>query len=295
MGKVVEFAHSQGQKIAIQLAHAGRKSSCLAPWLSRGDVATEAQGGWPDRVFAPSAIPYDERHPQPKEMSLAEIERVKAGFVSAAKRAIAIGFDVIEIHNAHGYLLHSFLSPASNQRTDNYGGSFENRTRLTCEIVDAVRAAIPESTPLFLRISATDWLPESRDAWTLEQTCRLAPILAAKGVDLIDISSGGLHPDQKIPPGPGYQVPLAREVRKAVNGKCLVSAVGTINTAKLAQQILDDESADVILVGRGFQRNPGLVWQWAEELEVETAAAKQMGWGFGGKAGGKKRKTGTVP
>ncbi|KAI5799807.1 FMN-linked oxidoreductase [Geopyxis carbonaria] len=290
MSKVVEFAHSQGQKIAIQLAHAGRKASCVAPWLSLGDVATEAQGGWPNNVKAPSAVAYNDSHAQPHAMTLQDIEDLKAAWVAAAKRAVAVGFDVVEIHNAHGYLLHSFVSPASNKRTDQYGGSFENRTRLTIEIVDAVRAVIPKDMPLFLRISADDWLEESGiEGWTVEQSARLAPILAEHGVDLIDVSSGGLHPSQKIKGGPGYQAPFAKQVREAVKGKCLVSAVGSITTGTQAQELLDGEYADVIMVGRMFQKNPGLVWTWAEDLNVEIKVANQIEWGFGGRGGGKKK------
>ncbi|KAA8894040.1 FMN-linked oxidoreductase [Sphaerosporella brunnea] len=294
MSKIVQFAHSQNQKMCIQLAHAGRKASCLAPWLSTGDVATKEQNGWPDNVYGPSAIPYNERHAMPKEMTKADIERVKQAFVDATRRAVKIGYDVIEIHNAHGYLLHSFLSPASNQRTDEYGGSFENRTRLTLEIAELVRKEMPKDMPLFLRISADDWLDPSIPSWTVEQSARLAPLLAERGVDLIDVSSGGLDPRQKIKGGPGYQVHFAKAVREAVKGKALVSAVGSIDTAHLAQSILDAGSADVIMVGRGFQKNPGIVWAFADELGVEMKAANQMGWGFGGRAGGRKKK-GTVP
>ncbi|RPB02549.1 FMN-linked oxidoreductase [Choiromyces venosus 120613-1] len=260
MAKIVEFAHSQNQKIAIQLAHAGRKASTVAPWLSMGDVATEEANGWPNNVYAPSAIAYSERHAQPHEMTLEDIENLKKAWVAATRRALKAGFDVIEIHNAHGYLLHSFVSPASNKRTDTYGGSFENRTRLTREIVDLVRAEIPDSMPLFLRISATDWLEHTGEpSWTADQTAELAKILAGKGVDLIDVSSGGLHPAQKIVPGPGYQAPFAKKVREAVAGKTLVSAVGSITEGKQAQTLIDDGSADVIMSGRQFQKNPGLV------------------------------------
>jgi 2,4-dienoyl-CoA reductase-like NADH-dependent reductase (Old Yellow Enzyme family) len=290
MKQIVDFAHTQGQKMGIQLAHAGRKASTLAPWLSRGALADKENGGWPDNVLGASAIPFLPNDPAPKEMTLADIARVVDAFVAAAKRAVEVGFDVIEIHNAHGYLLHSFCSPASNQRTDKYGGSFENRTRLTLEIVDAVRAVIPENMPLFLRISADDWLDASIPSWTVEQSAQLAPILAAHGVDLIDVSSGGAHSEQKILSGWGYQAPFAKKIREALKGtNCVVSAVGTIESAKQAQKLLDEEFADVISVGRGFQRNPGLVWAWADELEVEMHAASQMAWGFGGKAGGKKR------
>jgi len=190
--------------------------------------------------------------------------------------------EAIEIHNAHGYLLHSFVSPASNQRTDAYGGCFENRIRLTLEIVDLVRAEIPDSMPLFLRISATDWLEHTGEpSWTIDQTAELAKILADKGVDLIDVSSGGLHPAQKIVPGPGFQAPFAKKVREAVAGKALVSAIGMITEGKQAQALIDDGSADLVMSGRQFQKNPGLVWAWADDLGVEIYVANQIGWGFG--------------
>jgi 2,4-dienoyl-CoA reductase-like NADH-dependent reductase (Old Yellow Enzyme family) len=206
--RIVEFAHSQSQNIGIQLAHAGRKASTVAPWLSSGDVADEHVGGWPRNVYAPSAIPYNERHAQPKEMTKDDIENFKNAWVASVKRALAAGFDVIEIHNAHGYLLHEFVSPATNKRSDEYGGSFGNRIRLTLEIVDLTRNIVPEDMPVFLRISATDWLDEVEgiEGWTVEDTIRLANILAQRGVDLLDVSSGGNHPAQKIATGPGYQV-----------------------------------------------------------------------------------------
>ena len=205
--RIVEFAHSQGQKIGIQLAHAGRKASTVAPWLSPGAIATKEVNGWSDDVWAPSAIPYSEKLPMPKALSKSNIEELKKAWLVSLKRAIACGFDVIEIHNAHGYLLHSFVSPASNQRTDEYGGSFENRTRLTREIVELTRANMPKEMPLFLRISATDWLEdeEGMQSWKVEDTVQLAEIISPMGVDLIDVSSGGLSPKQKIKPGPGYQ------------------------------------------------------------------------------------------
>lgn len=206
--RIVEFAHSQGQNIGIQLAHAGRKASTVAPWLSSGDVADEHVNGWPKNVYAPSAIPYNERHAQPKEMTKDDIENFKNAWVASVKRALAVGFDVIEIHNAHGYLLHEFVSPVTNKRSDEYGGSFANRIRLTLEIVDLTRNLVPEDMPVFLRISATDWLEEVEgiEGWTVEDTIKLANILAQRGVDLLDVSSGGNHPAQKITTGPGYQV-----------------------------------------------------------------------------------------
>lgn len=254
---IVEFVHSQGQKIAIQLAHAGRKGSTVAPWLSMGDTATEEVNGWPKDVWAPSAIAYNEALPQPNALTKEGIQQIRDAYVASAKRAVKAGFDVVEIHNAHGYLLHEFLSPVSNQRTDEYGGSFENRTRLTLEIVDAVREAIPKDMPLFLRVSGTDWLETQSDefpeSWTGEQTARLASILADHGVDLLDVSSAGLHPKQKIGrEEKAYQAPVAKFVKKEVGNKILVTAVGSINDGQQAQKLLD-EGLDAIFSGRWFQ------------------------------------------
>lgn len=286
--KIVEFAHSQGQKMIIQLAHAGRKASTVAPWLSSGAVAGKDLNGWPDNVLAPSAIPWNEDHAQPKEMTLADIQAFKTAFSESVKRALDIGFDAIEIHNAHGYLLNSFLSPVSNQRTDKYGGSFENRTRLTLEVVEETRAIIPKDMPLFLRISATDWLEEAKEikeSWTSEDTVKLAPLLAERGVDLLDVSTGGNHPLQHPHVGPGYQAPFAKAVKKAVGDKMAVGTVGAITGGKQANDLLND-GLDMIIVGRAFQKNPGLVFSWADELETEVQMPNQIRWGFGGR--GKK-------
>lgn len=288
MKEVVEFAHSQGQKIMIQLAHAGRKASTLAPWLSSGAVAGKDVNGWPDNVYGPSAIPWNEDHANPKAMTADDIVAFKAAYKGAVYRALACGFDAIEIHNAHGYLLHSFLSPVSNKRTDNYGGSFENRTRLTVEVVDLVRAIIPKDMPLFLRISATDWLEENaeiKESWTVDDTVKLATILADHGVDCLDVSSGGNHPAQHPHVGPAYQAPFAKAVKKAVGDKMAVGTVGSITDGKLAQQQIDD-GLDIVTVGRGFQKNPGLVFAFADDLETEVQMPNQIRWGFGGR--GKK-------
>ncbi|KIW78468.1 hypothetical protein Z517_08304 [Fonsecaea pedrosoi CBS 271.37] len=287
--RIVEFAHSQSQKIGIQLGHAGRKASTVAPWLSRGDTAQKEAGGWPTETLAPSAIAFQDTYPNPNALTLEGIERIKNAFVDAVKRSLQVGFDVIEIHGAHGYLIHSFLSPVSNKRTDQYGGSFENRTRLARELVEATRAVIPKDMPLFFRISADDWLKgqdEFPESWTVEDTAKLAPILADLGVDFLDTSSGGIHPAQKIVGGPGYQAPFALAVKKAVGDSLLVGTVGSITTGTLAQELLD-QGLDAAFVGRYFQKNPGLVWTFAEDLGVEIHVANQISWGFHGRAGGK--------
>lgn len=289
--RIVEFAHSQSQKIGIQLGHAGRKASTVAPWLSRGATALKEAGGWPDEVVAPSAIAFQDSYPDPKALTIEGIQRLQAAFVAAAKRAVEAGFDVIEIHGAHGYLIHTFLSPVSNQRTDQYGGSFENRTRFAREVVEAVRAVIPKEMPLFFRISADDWLSGQEaypESWTIDQTVKFAPILAQMGVDLLDTSTGGAHPAQKIKGGPGYQAPFAKAVKKEVGDSLLVGTVGSITTGTLAQQLLED-GLDVTLIGRSFQKSPGLVWTFAEETGTEIHIANQISWGFHGRAGGKAK------
>lgn len=298
--KIVEFAHSQGQKIAIQIGHAGRKASTVAPWLAASAVATKDVNGWPDDVVAPSAIAYSPNLAVPRALSLEEIDDLKTAWVAAVRRALKAGFDVIEIHNAHGYLLHEFLSPVSNHRTDKYGGSFENRTRLTLEIVELTRKELPKGMPLFLRISATDWLEHDGykgDSWKLSDTVKLAPLLAERGVDVLDVSSAGTHPAQKISPGPGYQAPFSKEIKKAVGDKLLVGSVGSIKSGKQAEAILTgkgegsqgDTEIDLVFVGSTFQKDPSLVWTWAEELGVEINVANQIRWGFGGRPGAPKK------
>ncbi|KAK6440422.1 NADH-dependent flavin oxidoreductase [Oleoguttula sp. CCFEE 5521] len=290
--KVVEFAHSQNQKIIIQLAHAGRKASTVAPWLSSGDVAGEELNGWPKDVWGASAIPWNEKHADVKEMNLQQIEEFKKAFKDAVARALECGFDAVEIHNAHGYLLHSFLSPVSNTRTDKYGGSFENRTRLTLELVEQTRAQIPKDMPLFLRLSATDWLEEVdeiKESWTGDDSVKLAPLLAERGVDLLDVSTGGNHPKQHPHAKPAYQAPFAIKIKKAVGSKMAVGSVGSIDSAELANELLEKEGLDLVIVGRGFQKNPGLVFAWADDLKQQVQMPNQIRWGFGGrgKAGAK--------
>jgi 2,4-dienoyl-CoA reductase-like NADH-dependent reductase (Old Yellow Enzyme family) len=225
-------------------------------------------------------------------MTKQDIQKVKDDWEAAVKRALKAGFDAIEIHNAHGYLLHEFLSPVSNKRTDEYGGSFENRIRLTLEVVDMVRGLIPKDMPLFLRLSATDWLEENKDpelaanSWKLEESIRLAKILADRGIDLLDVSSGGNHNEQHIHAGPGYQAPFAKAIKKAVGDKMLVGSVGMIDSGALAESLL--EELDLVIVGRGFQKNPGLVFAWADELKCDVQMPNQIRWGFVGRGGKKK-------
>ncbi len=293
---VVDFIHSQGQYCGIQLAHAGRKASTVTPWISFADVAVEEVGGWPDKVKAPSAIKFGERYPNPQELTLEEIDQLKKDFISAAKRATDIGIDVIEIHAAHGYLNTEFLSPATNVRTDKYGGSYENRTRLLFELIDGIREVIPETTPLFVRISATEGLEHMKDkypeSWTMEDSKKLAKQFADGGkVDLIDISSLGNNKDQNLfanSRGMAYQAPYSKEIKEVVGDKLLVSAVGRINDAKVADELLK-EGLDMIMVGRFFLRNPGLVWSWADDLGVTLFQAQQYAWGFYGRQGKPKR------
>ncbi|KAF7898996.1 uncharacterized protein EAF01_008209 [Botrytis porri] len=295
--RIVQFAHSQGQKIGIQLAHAGRKASTVAPWLSmsRGPAAkTNVNGyenegltpahGWPDNVMAPSPIAYKDKNIIPHEMTRDDIKSLVNAFGDATKRAIEAGFDTIEIHGAHGYLLHQFLSPATNKRTDDYGGSFENRIRLSLEIVDTVRQIMPKEMPLFFRVSATEWLEHlaSEPSWDVQESIKLAKVLATHGVDVLDVSSGGNDPRQKINGGPGYQAPFARQIKLAVGDSLLVGTVGSITSGVQANDLLKDNGLDMIFSGRMFQKNPGLVWTFADELDVDIKVANQIQWGFGG-------------
>ncbi|TCD67420.1 hypothetical protein EIP91_012392 [Steccherinum ochraceum] len=284
--RIVQFAHSQNQKIGIQLAHAGRKASTVAPWLHlSGAGASAVENGW-DNVVGPTNESFSDAFPKVNALTIPQIKEVVKAFADSAKRSLKAGFDVIEIHNAHGYLLHEFVSPAVNTRTDEYGGSFENRIRLTLEVVDAVRAVIPAHTPLFLRISATDWLEESlagKPSWTSEDTVKLADVLADHGVDVLDVSSGGNSPLQKIKGGPAYQAPFAEAVKKALGDKIIVTSVGNITDAHIAEGVLEKGQADAVFVGRGFQKDPATVWTFAEQLGVKVQAAHQIGWGFSGR------------
>ncbi|KAK0186354.1 FMN-linked oxidoreductase [Armillaria mellea] len=278
---IVEFAHSQSQKIAIQLSHAGRKSSTTAPWIEETNLATVEMGGWPDDVVAASPIAFADSYATPRELSREDLKGLVESHKQAALRAVKAGFDVVEIHCAHGYLLCGFLSPTSNKRTDEYGGSFENRIRFPLEVVDAVRSVIPEWMPLFFRISATECLEKSLPdihSWRSEDTVRFAPILAQHGVDLLDVSAGGNNIKQTFTSGPAYQAHLAHDVKKS-NPGLLVSAVGRINDGHTAQNVLDGGQADIVFVGRMFTKDPGLVWTFADELGVTIKVAHQV-WGL---------------
>lgn len=256
--RITDFIHAHGAVAGIQLAHAGRKASTKRPWDGSGAVSLEA-GGWP--VVGPSAIPFSPTYPQPTALSRDEIGRVIEGFVAGAKRAVAAGFKVAELHAAHGYLLHQFLSPLSNARTDEYGGVFDNRIRLLCEVTREVRAVWPDGWPLFVRISATDW---ADGGWDVDQSVMLATRLAALGVDLIDTSSGGLAAHQQITIGPGYQVPFASRVRR--DSGIATAAVGLITEARQAEAIVAEGHADMVLLARELLRNPRWPLLAAHEL-----------------------------
>ncbi len=248
--EIVSFIHEQGVRAGVQLAHAGRKASMEVPWKPER-VMPVGEGGWND-VVAPSAVPFSDRYPHPIALDQAGIERVVEAFRAATDRALEAGFDVIEIHAAHGYLFHEFLSPLSNQRTDEYGGSFENRIRLLIQVVDAVRERLPQSNPLFVRLSATDWV--EGEGWDIAQSVQLARQLKEHGVDLVDVSSGGLVPYAKIPVGPAFQTPFAEQIRKGAG--IPTGAVGMITEAAQAAEIVRNGQADLILLAREFLRDP---------------------------------------
>jgi len=259
---IVRFIDEHGAVAGIQLAHAGRKASTSQPWKGGGPVPP-AEGGWP--VIGPSAIRYRPDGPVPEPMTKADMQAVVAAFRRAAERALAAGFRVVEVHAAHGYLLHQFLSPLSNQRDDEYGGSLENRMRFPLEVVQAVREVWPQEYPLFVRISATDWVP---GGWDIEQSVIFARELKKLGVDLVDCSSGGLSLDQKVQVGPGYQVPLAERIRR--DAGIATSAVGLITQPEQANGILATGQADLILLGRALLREPYWPLRAAAALGVEA-------------------------
>ena len=255
--RVTDFAHTQSTPMGVQLAHAGRKGSTHAPWATHPFAGVD-EGGW--LTVAPSAVPF-EGYPEPHALSTGEIDRVVDDFVRAAQRALAAGFDVLEVYAAHGYLLHEFLSPLSNQRHDEYGGSFENRTRLVRRVVGALRGSLPDATPLFVRLSATDW---TEGGWSVDETVALAQILGEEGVDLIDVSSGGNVAGATIPVGPGYQVAFAERVRREAH--VAASAVGLITEAHQADEIIREGRADAVMLARASLRNPRWTLGAAEAL-----------------------------
>ena len=256
--QITDFIETQGSVAGIQLAHAGRKASTYSSWKGHGLVPAD-QGGW--KTVAPSAIAFSDKYDTPLAMDETAIQKVIADFAVAASRSLEAGFKVIEIHAAHGYLVHQFLSPLSNQRQDEYGGSFENRIRFLLEIIDAVKTVWPEHLPLFVRISATDW---AENGWDKEQSVKLAEILLEKGIDLIDVSTGGLVSYAKIQVGPSYQVPFSAEIKKFT--AMPTGAVGMITDAKQAEDILEKGEADLIIMAREFLRDPYFPLHAAREL-----------------------------
>ncbi len=265
LARIARFISSMGSVPAIQLAHAGRKASTAAPFDGGGSLKTAEKGAW--ETLAPSAIPFSPGDPSPRSLSTGEIENVIEAFGSAATRAVRAGFRTIEIHSAHGYLLHEFLSPLTNTRTDAYGGTLENRMRIVVEVAARIRSVIPGDMPLFTRVSATDWV---EGGWEISQTVALAHTLREAGVDLIDCSSGGAVPGAVIPTAPGYQVPFASEVRKKAG--ILTGAVGRITEAEQANEIVATGKADIVLMAREMLREP----YWA--VKAAMAMGREVRW-----------------
>jgi 2,4-dienoyl-CoA reductase-like NADH-dependent reductase (Old Yellow Enzyme family) len=259
--QITTLIHSHGSIAGIQLAHSGRKGSCQMPWEGGKQLPLEA-GSW--QTVAPSALTFNPEDAPPKVLTISDIQEVVNSFALAARRALRAGYKLIEIHSAHGYLLHEFLSPLSNHRTDEYGGSFQNRIRLLLEVVDGVKSVWPENLPLFVRISATDWV---EGGWNIDEAVQLAGILRKEGVDLIDCSSGGMVPDAKIPFASGYQVDFARSIREETG--ILTGAVGLITSAEQAEDILATKKADLILIGRASLREPYFPLEAAKKLNEE--------------------------
>lgn len=258
---IVDFIDAQGTVAGIQLAHAGRKASTTSPWKGGAALPIE-NGGW--KTVAPSAIPFMESNAMPQDLDEDGINKIISDFQAASRRSLEAGFKVVEIHAAHGYLLHQFLSPLSNKRIDAYGGSFENRIRLLLEVIEAVQKEWPQDLPLFVRISATDW---SEGGWNADESVQLSQILKTKGVDLIDCSSGGLVPDAKIPVKKGYQVQFAERIKAETN--ILTGAVGLITTAEEAEAIIATGQADLVLMAREFLREPYFPLMAAKTLGAE--------------------------
>jgi 2,4-dienoyl-CoA reductase-like NADH-dependent reductase (Old Yellow Enzyme family) len=271
LARIARFVHSQGAIAGIQLAHAGRKASCDLPWKGGARLKTAGEGGW--TVVAPSAIPFAENDPLPVALDEAGIDGFVAAFVAAAKRALTAGFRLIEIHAAHGYLLHEFLSPLSNHREDQYGGSLENRMRLVLRVAAALRGVMPGQMPLFVRISATDW---EAGGWDVEQSVVLARHLKELGVDLIDVSSGALVPRARIPVAKGYQVPFARKIRDEVG--IMTGAVGMITETAHANEIITGGDADLVFIARELLRQPYWALRAEHELGTDPSWPTQYGY-----------------
>ncbi|MBN0043553.1 NADH:flavin oxidoreductase/NADH oxidase [Streptomyces actuosus] len=268
--RITGFLADHGTVPAIQLAHSGRKASTDRPWKGGAPLGPQEHGWQP---LAPSPVAFDERHPVPTELTVEGLRRIVDRFADAARRALAAGFEVVEIHGAHGYLVNEFLSPHSNHRTDAYGGSYENRTRFPLEVVDAVRAVWPKDKPLFFRISATDWLTEG--GWSADDTVRFARELHARGVDLLDVSTGGNASGAVIRTGPGYQVPFAARVKAET--PLPVAAVGLITEPDQAEKIVSGGEADAVLIGRELLRNPFWARQAARLLGGAMRVPEQYG------------------
>lgn len=258
LARIVRFVDAQGAAAGVQLAHAGRKASTAAPWEGGGPVAPSA-GGWP--AVGPSPLPFAAGYPAPEALDEAGLRGIVAAFAAAARRAQAAGFRAIEVHAAHGYLLHQFLSPLTNRRGDAWGGSFENRTRLLREVVSAVRGAWPDDLPLLVRLSATDWVP---GGWDVEQSVELCRALRALGVDLVDVSSGGLVPNAKVPAGPGYQTGFAERIRREAG--IATGAVGLITSPEQADHVVRTGQADLVLLARELLRDPHFPLRAAKAL-----------------------------
>ena len=259
--QIVSFIHSQGAVAGIQLAHAGRKASCEIPWLG-GKQIQSGDKSW--QTVAPSAIGFQPTDILPVALDKTGIEKIIEDFKIAAMRVVEVGYKVLEIHAAHGYLIHEFLSPLSNKRTDEYGGSFENRVRLLLQITQAVQSVWPDKFPLFVRISATDWEDNQR-SWNIDESIKLAGLLKLKGVDLIDTSTAGIIPHVKIPVGPGYQLPFSEQIKKQTG--ILTGAVGLITEAGQAENVLQNDQADMIIMAREMLRDPYLPMHWAKQMD----------------------------
>jgi 2,4-dienoyl-CoA reductase-like NADH-dependent reductase (Old Yellow Enzyme family) len=271
LARITRFVHRQGAVAGIQLAHAGRKASSDLPWKGGARLKTPEQGGWP--VVAPSPIPFDAGDPLPLALDEAGIDGIIAAFEAAARRALAAGFKVLEIHAAHGYLLHEFLSPLSNRRQDQYGGSLENRMRLLLRAAERLRGLMPHELPLFVRISATDWV---EGGWDIQGSVALAKALKPLGVDLIDVSSGGLVPTARIPVAKGYQVPFARRIRDEADIR--TGAVGLITEPQYANEIITGGDANLVFLARELLREPYWALKAAYALEEEPAWPVQYGY-----------------